>query len=111
MSVSGLDGARRLARVLLADPLAEEAEWEKQLVDTNHDERAILLRYITPFQRRRRVTDDPSSHGETSDLYQPHALLRTMIIPAAILESQRLEILIHVAAPNSNNVSVEVRLL
>lgn len=40
-------GARRLARVLLADPLAEEAEWERRLV--NEDEaygKALLLRSV-----------------------------------------------------------------
>ena len=38
-------GARRLVRVLLADPLAPEAEWEKKLLDVDDtDGRALLLR-------------------------------------------------------------------
>ena len=40
-------GARRLARVLLADPLAKEPPWEKELLDTDDaDGKALLLRYV-----------------------------------------------------------------
>ena len=40
-------GARRLARVLLADPLAEEPPWERQLVeeDSGHG-KALLLKFV-----------------------------------------------------------------
>lgn len=39
-------GAARLTRALLADPLAIEPLWEKELIDLGFlDEKAILLRY------------------------------------------------------------------
>lgn len=45
LGVGGQRGARRLARVLLADPLRPEAEWEKQLVDGDEaDGKGLLLR-------------------------------------------------------------------
>ncbi|KAL8722984.1 MAG: hypothetical protein Q9225_000600 [Loekoesia sp. 1 TL-2023] len=46
-ALGGADGrtTRRLVKVLLADPLASEAEWEKQLASLdNSDGRALLLR-------------------------------------------------------------------
>ena len=47
LGLNGLNGVRRLARVLLADPLAPESEWERQLTDhDDKDERAFLLRYF-----------------------------------------------------------------
>ena len=56
MAVLGLEGtigARRLARVLLADPLGEEAEWEKVLLDFgDSDGRALLLRYLQCYRDR-----------------------------------------------------------
>ena len=46
LGLNGFHGPRRLARVLLADPLAPEQQWEKQLTaDDDLDERAILLRF------------------------------------------------------------------
>ena len=44
LGLSGHNGPRRLARALLADPLASEQQWEKQLTADDDDERAILLR-------------------------------------------------------------------
>ena len=45
LGLNGSSGTRRLTRALLADPLAEEQTWEKQLLrDEESDERAILLR-------------------------------------------------------------------
>lgn len=37
-------GAQRLARLLLADPLGQEEEWEKELDSAG--EEAVLLRYV-----------------------------------------------------------------
>lgn len=45
LGLSGHNGPRRLARALLADPLGQEQQWEKQLTADDNDERAILLRY------------------------------------------------------------------
>lgn len=44
LGLNGQHGPRRLARTLLADPLASEQHWEKQLTADDYDERAILLR-------------------------------------------------------------------
>jgi hypothetical protein len=47
VAVLGLNsqvGAQRLARLLVADPLAEKAEWERAL-ETSPEEGAVLLRY------------------------------------------------------------------
>lgn len=44
LGLDGHNGPRRLARALLADPLASEQQWEKQLTADDNDERALLLR-------------------------------------------------------------------
>lgn len=47
-ALGGIDGhqTRRLVRILLADPLTPEPEWEKQLLGLDDgDGRALLLRY------------------------------------------------------------------
>lgn len=46
--MDGHQGARRLARALLADPLSPELEWEKLLLEHKREEGdgpALLLRY------------------------------------------------------------------
>ncbi len=45
LGLNGQNGARRLTRALLADPLAKEQPWERQLLGSDEgDERAIILR-------------------------------------------------------------------
>ena len=44
LAIGRLHNARRLARVLLADPLAPESAREKHLTDEDQDGRPILLR-------------------------------------------------------------------
>ncbi len=47
LGLNSQNGARRLARALLADPLALEPAWEKQLTETEiSDGKALLLRCI-----------------------------------------------------------------
>ena len=47
LGINGQNGAHRLAKVLLADPLVEEQAWEKQLVDSaEEDGRALLIRSV-----------------------------------------------------------------
>ena len=79
LGLNGQAGARRLARALLADPLAQEQPWEKQLLDSNEesDGRGILLR-----------------HGEYS-VDERHPLVRTFRIPSPILSTHKLEILVY----------------
>jgi len=39
--------AQQLARLLLADPLSAEEQWEKELVKSgDSNERAVLLKYV-----------------------------------------------------------------
>lgn len=50
--VNGQQGARRLVRALLADPLFSKSEWESQLLfDTDQDGRSLLLRYVLHERR------------------------------------------------------------
>ena len=44
LGLNGQVGAQRLARLLIADPLAENAEWERKL-EKDSEEGAVLLRY------------------------------------------------------------------
>ncbi|KAL8826771.1 MAG: hypothetical protein Q9191_003595, partial [Dirinaria sp. TL-2023a] len=95
IGANGLDGVKRLARVLLADPLAPESEWEKRLVAAEHaDERAVLLRY----------EDNDSYDGR-------HPLLRQLGIPAPVLRRNNLEILVQAISPTtSTNTDVHALL-
>lgn len=86
LGLNGQNGARRLTRALLADPLASKPpEWEERLVDTDEgDERALLLRY-----------------GERHDLDDRHPLVKTLFIPSSVLHTHNLEILVHSVAPTA----------
>ncbi|MCJ1264789.1 hypothetical protein MMC22_004664 [Lobaria immixta] len=79
LGLNGQQGARRLTRALLADPLSSEAEWEKQLLlkADSEDGKALLLRY-----------------REAVDFDQRHPLVKTLSIPSSTLLSHNLEILI-----------------
>ena len=51
--VNGQQGARRLVRALLADPLFPKSEWETQLLfDADEDGRSLLFRYVVHEQHR-----------------------------------------------------------
>ncbi|MCJ1385433.1 hypothetical protein MMC17_008556 [Xylographa soralifera] len=79
IGLDGLQGAKRLVRAVLADPLSSEQPWERHLKDEeSRDTRALLVRF-----------------GEEYEFDQRHPLLRTLSIPSAILERHRIEILIH----------------
>ena len=45
LGINDQEGARRLVRALLADPLGAEAEWESVLVDSRHGDKSLLIRY------------------------------------------------------------------
>ncbi len=54
LSLDGIRGARRLARVFLADPLASESPWELRLLEQEgNDERPLLLRCANLGYRNR----------------------------------------------------------
>lgn len=48
LGLDGFKGVKRLARLLLADPLASETPWERRLLEEEDvDGRALLLRCAT----------------------------------------------------------------
>ncbi|KAI4123282.1 MAG: hypothetical protein LQ347_006215, partial [Umbilicaria vellea] len=88
LGLHGRRGVRRLVRALLADPLAAEAGWERQLSGPDDtDGRAVLIKY-----------------GEETDYNDKHPLLRTFSIPASTLHAHNLEILITNSSPNTGEV-------
>lgn len=74
----GVNAAKQLARVLLADALGSEEEWERRLLGDAGDGRSLLLRY-----------------GDVEDLPPADSpLVRTLLIPSPFLKRHGLEIMI-----------------
>ena len=72
--------ARRLVRLLLADALTPEEQWEKRLLSESEDfSRGLLIRYGEP---------------PNSSLQQAPQTLPTLLIPASILQRNNIEILV-----------------
>ncbi|KAF2705871.1 hypothetical protein K504DRAFT_439169 [Pleomassaria siparia CBS 279.74] len=69
--------AQQLARLLLADPLGAEEQWERDLDKTGDEGRPILLRY-----------------GDEGDTHPSSPLYRILSIPSRVLQTHRLEVLI-----------------
>lgn len=94
--MDGYQGARRLARALLADPLSPEPEWEKLLLEHKEGEDdgpALLLRYDYP----RVVKSDTNlfhSYGQEANYDANHPLIRRLSLPSSKLLVHNLEILI-----------------
>jgi hypothetical protein len=74
---SGPLAARKLARVLLTDALADEQAWEQELLDSVQDGRSLLLRF-----------------GDTDEPTQTNPLMKTMHIPSPYLRQKNVEILV-----------------
>ncbi|KAF2871293.1 hypothetical protein BDV95DRAFT_521905 [Massariosphaeria phaeospora] len=93
IAVLGLNGqlsAQKLARLLLADPLGAEGQWERELGDTSdEDGRALLLRF-----------------GDETDARTPSPLYRTLSIPSRILQTHNLEVLVSTLNISAANVGV-----
>ncbi|EUC32450.1 hypothetical protein COCCADRAFT_37622 [Bipolaris zeicola 26-R-13] len=89
VAVLGLNSqlsAQQLARLLLADPLAAEGQWEKDLAKAGvGNENAVLLKYGT----------DP-------DDVTPSPLYRVLAVPSRILQSHNLEVLVSTVNVNVN---------
>ncbi|KAH7071303.1 hypothetical protein BKA63DRAFT_517701 [Paraphoma chrysanthemicola] len=88
VAVLGLNSqlsAQQLARLLLADPLGSEEQWEKELGKTN-DQRAVLLKY-----------------GDEADAPTPTPLYRVLSVPSRILRSHNLEILVSTLNVNTSD--------
>ncbi|KAF2841329.1 hypothetical protein M501DRAFT_1000500 [Patellaria atrata CBS 101060] len=77
--------ARRLARLLLADPLGPSSRWEDLITQEKDDGRSLLLRY-----------------GEEDEVAPRNPLLKTIFVPSPMLQRNGLEIII-----SSLNIDVE----
>lgn len=73
----GAVAARRLARLLLCDALAQEEAWERRLLDNIADGKNVLLRY-----------------GQEGDIEPENPLVQSIPVPSAFLMRHNLEILI-----------------
>ncbi|KAK8238660.1 hypothetical protein HDK77DRAFT_274840 [Phyllosticta capitalensis] len=78
LSLGDQRAAKRLVRLLLADPLADKGAWEEELEKSaSGNGQAILLRY-----------------GDESDIHPFNPLLRTISVPSNVLQRHNIEILI-----------------
>ena len=74
----GATAAKKLARVLVADALGNEEEWEEKILGEAGDARSLLLRY-----------------GEPEDaLPADSPMVRTLLVPSPLLKRHGLEILV-----------------
>lgn len=74
----GATAAKKLARVLVADALGSEEEWEERILGEAGDARSLLLRY-----------------GEPEDaLPADSPMVRTLLVPSPLLKRHGLEILV-----------------
>ncbi|KAG9812260.1 hypothetical protein KCU63_g20573, partial [Aureobasidium melanogenum] len=90
----GRDGdvaARKLARVLLADALGDEGQWETMLKQPSQDGKPLLLRY-----------------GAEDDIPPMNPLVNELNIPSRVLEKNNLEILITTLnTPSGPNITAD----
>lgn len=93
LGYNGALAARKLARALLSDPLSDEEEWERKILDSMSDGRNLLLKYGESED------DAMGQPGKTS-------LLRTMQIPSPFLRQQNVEILVSNLNTNDNGDAV-----
>ncbi|WPH03843.1 Hypothetical protein R9X50_00672600 [Acrodontium crateriforme] len=85
---NGALAARKLARVLLSDPLADEENWEKELLETSGDGRSLLLRF-----------------GDAEDAVQHDPTIQTVHIPSPFLRRNNVEILVTTLNANGKSAS------
>ncbi|KAF2646580.1 hypothetical protein P280DRAFT_494923 [Massarina eburnea CBS 473.64] len=81
VAVLGLNsqvGAQKLARLLVADPLGVEGQWERELEKVGEtDASAVLLRF-----------------GDEPDAHPPSPLYKVLSVPSRVLNMHNLEILV-----------------
>ncbi|KAI9725067.1 MAG: hypothetical protein M1812_000343 [Candelaria pacifica] len=78
LGINNEPGVHQLVRLLMADPLAAEGGWEKQLQSLGQDDgRGLLLRY-----------------GDTTSVGSENPPLQTLSIPSTFLSTHNLEFLI-----------------
>ncbi|GAB7360612.1 hypothetical protein MBLNU230_g0492t1 [Neophaeotheca triangularis] len=81
---NGALAARKLARVLLADPLSAEEDWERRLLDSTQDGRGLLLKY-----------------GDPDEATPASPLVQTLNVPSRVLRKGNLEILVTTLSTNA----------
>lgn len=90
------DTARKVARLLLADALEGEQDWEKKLVTSPKYENGVLLRY---------------GQAPNTSLAPVRSPISTLQIPATILERANLEILVSsVSSSRSGQLNAQQRI-
>ena len=94
MGLNDQSVAAKLARILLADPLAEDASWEQKLETLAADGRAVLLRCVHHLNDCDAILMCFARYGESTEITSQNPLLTTWTIPSALLKANRLEILI-----------------
>ena len=86
---NGALAARKLARALLSDPLMDEEEWERKILDSMNDGRNLLLQYGE-------AEDDATGQAGQNPL------LQTLRIPSPFLRQNKVEILVSNLNTNGN---------
>ena len=88
------DTARAVVRLLLADALEAEGEWEKQLAEGNQDySGGVLIRY---------------GHPPNSNLPPPRTSIPVLYIPSNVLQRNNVEILVSSVNADSPEVATNV---
>lgn len=91
----GDKAARKLARVLLADALSEEGQWERILAAAHGDGgKALLLKLVPREDSMRGRILTQCRYGAEDDMEPFNPLVETMNVPSRILQRHNLEILI-----------------
>jgi hypothetical protein len=86
--------AQRLARLLLADPLGAQEQWENDLLKADGSERAVLLKYVHMEPRDGINTNIATRYGEDADAQTQSPLYKVLAVPSRVLRSHNLEILV-----------------
>jgi hypothetical protein len=96
IALLGLNGpatARRLARLLLADSSKPQQEWEVRLAEDEGQKQGLVIRYGSP---------------RNEALQAPRSALSELLVPAPVLQSQGIEILVSaVNAPDQSATNKE----
>ncbi|TKA29602.1 hypothetical protein B0A50_03616 [Salinomyces thailandicus] len=77
LGANGALAARKLARVLLSDPLNDEEAWEREILQSGQDGRSLLVRY-----------------GDVEDVVQQSPLTQNLHVPSPFLKRLNVEILV-----------------
>ncbi|KAF2021415.1 hypothetical protein BU24DRAFT_487844 [Aaosphaeria arxii CBS 175.79] len=90
LSLNDQRSAQKLARLLFADPLAEEGKWEKELekrVESEGGDETVLLRY-----------------GDENEPAPPSPLYKIVHIPSRVLQKHNIEVLVSTLNVNVSDI-------